>query len=367
MIAAGLSQRLPNPRWRFFAGLLVALCFSVVGAHRGLAQDPQLRFGARVPADVEVIYERGLSWLAEHQMESGDWGGQPASHGRGSNGAAITGMGVMVFLASGEDPNFGKYSQNLRAAVRSMITAQDGATGYLGNSMYHHGFGMLGLSEVYGVLDEDTLWVGTENERRRSIGEALELAVRCAVTAQKNNSWGGWRYSPSDNNSDTSVAGAVLMGLFAARNAGVKVPDECIDKAIEYFRKMTSSQGGVGYSGSSGGSTARKNLQAIASLVYAVGRRKDLKESQAVFRQTAGNIQYSPTSYPFYFRYYMAQALFQGDFAAWDKWNTQTIRQLKAMQSDDGSFPSSYGPAYGTAMSLLALALNYRFLPIYER
>jgi hypothetical protein len=63
----------------------------------------------------------------------------------------------------------------------------------------------------------------------------------------------------------------------------------------------------------------------------------------------------------------MAQALFQGDFAAWDKWNTKTIRQLKPLQNDDGSFASSHGPAYGTSMSLLALALNYRFLPIYER
>jgi hypothetical protein len=355
-------------RWLcVFAGVLAAMCFPVTGANRLLAQDPQLRFGSRVPADVEMIYERGLSWLAEHQTERGDWGGQASSRGRGSSGAAITGMGIMVFLASGEDPNFGKYSQNLRAAVRSIITAQDSVTGYLGNSMYHHGFGMLGLSEVYGVLDEDTLWAGTEVMRRRSIGEALELAVRCAVTAQKNNSWGGWRYSPSENNSDTSVAGAVLMGLFAARNAGVKVPDDCIDKAVDYFRKMTSSQGGVGYSGTRRGAGGSKNLQAIASLVYAIGRRKDLKESQAVFRQTVGNTEYSPNNYPFYFRYYMAQALFQGDFAAWDKWNTKTIRQLKPLQNDDGSFASSHGPAYGTSMSLLALALNYRFLPIYER
>ena len=63
----------------------------------------------------------------------------------------------------------------------------------------------------------------------------------------------------------------------------------------------------------------------------------------------------------------MAQALFQGDFEAWTKWNTKTIRQLKDMQNDDGSFRSSHGPVYGTAMSLLALASNYRFLPIYER
>ena len=40
----------------------------------------------------------------------------------------------------------------------------------------------------------------------------------------------------------------VLVGLLAARNAGIEVPDEAIDKAINYFCKMTSSSGQVGYS-----------------------------------------------------------------------------------------------------------------------
>jgi hypothetical protein len=40
---------------------------------------------------------------------------------------------------------------------------------------------------------------------------------------------------------------------------------------------------------------------------------------------------------------------------------------LKASQRADGSFESQFGNAYGTSMALLALALNYRFLPIYER
>ena len=64
-----------------------------------------------------------------------------------------------------------------------------------------------------------------------------------------------------------------------------------------------------------------------------------------------------------YFRYYMAQALFQGDYDSWQKWNAEKIRELKTLQRDDGSF----GGNYETGMSLLALALNYRFLPIYER
>jgi hypothetical protein len=68
-----------------------------------------------------------------------------------------------------------------------------------------------------------------------------------------------------------------------------------------------------------------------------------------------------------YGRYYEAQALFQGDLEAWQKWNKGLVRQLKATQAADGSFPSQLGTQIGTSMSLLALAVNYRFLPIYER
>lgn len=347
--------------------LSVLTLFVVFAVECCMAQDPQLRFGTNVPPDVEIIYERGLTWLAEQQKQTGNFGDQVASHGYGSGGAGVTGMSLMVFLASGEDPNFGKYSENVRRCVRSLISNQSSSTGYLGDSMYHHGFGMLGLAEVYGVLDEETLWNGGNSNEQRSVGEALELAVRCAVTSQKNNQWGGWRYSPEARDADTSVSGAVMMGLMAARNAGIKVPDECIDKGLAYFKKMTSSRGGVGYSGGVGGLGGSKNLQAIATLVYAIGRRKDFSEYDAVLKQTVGNIEHREGSYPFYFRYYMAQALFQGDFEAWQKWNTKTIRQLKEMQNDDGSFRSGHGPVYGTAMSLLALALNYRFLPIYER
>jgi hypothetical protein len=53
--------------------------------------------------------------------------------------------------------------------------------------------------------------------------------------------------------------------------------------------------------------------------------------------------------------------------AAWEKWNNLLVKQLKAGQAADGSFQSQFGPTIGTSLNLLALALNYRFLPIYER
>ncbi|MCA9061043.1 MAG: squalene--hopene cyclase [Planctomycetaceae bacterium] len=329
------------------------------------AQDPQIRFGSEVPREVEQIYERGLRWLAENQTDKGHW--EQGEYGSsGSNSSGITGMCIMAFLASGEDPNFGPYSDHIRAAVRSLIGNQNSDTGYMGNSMYHHGFAMLGLAEVYGVLDEDRLWeAGGDPDSRRSIAEALELAVRCSITSQESNQWSAWRYSPEATDADTSVSGAVLMGLFAARNAGIKVPDQGIDKALEYFQKMTTSQGEVGYSGIGGGGS--NNLKAICALVLAIGHRKDLAVYDAVLRRTSGNIEMTEYNYPFYNRYYTAQALFQGDFDAWNRWNTKTMRELKDLQNEDGSFTSQHGPAYGTAMSMLALALNYRFLPIYER
>ena len=63
----------------------------------------------------------------------------------------------------------------------------------------------------------------------------------------------------------------------------------------------------------------------------------------------------------------MAQALFHSDLETWQAWNRRTVERLREMQREDGSFTSSHGQVYGTGMSVLALALNYRLLPVYER
>ena len=84
-------------------------------------------------------------------------------------------------------------------------------------------------------------------------------------------------------------------------------------------------------------------------------------------QQLTQRLEQPPDQWPEYTRYYQAQALFQGDIEAWEKWNKLLIRQLKASQQNDGSLQGEYGPAISTSLTLLALALNYRFLPIYER
>lgn len=336
--------------------LILTLCL----CGTSLAQPPNIRVGEVVPRDVREIYDRGLQFLASTQAETGEWAS-------GQTGPGVNGMALMVLLASGEDPNFGLYSNHIRRALRKIISDQNAATGYCGNSMYHHGFAMLSLAEAYGAVDDRNLWTGSE-PNRRSIGQALELAVRAAITSQKKNQFGAWRYSPESTDADTSVSGAVMVGLLAARNAGIEVPDEAIDKAVNYYIKMTSDSGQVAYAGGFGGFDESMARISIATLVYSVARRKDLPQFKATVKYLTQRLENSGNDhYAEYTRYYQSQALFQGDVEAWEKWNKQLVRQLKTTQLPDGSVPGQFGPAVGTSLSMLALALNYRFLPIYER
>ena len=116
-----------------------------------------------------------------------------------------------------------------------------------------------------------------------------------------------------------------------------------------------------------------KSLQRLLACTLdhflAIARRKELPEYKATLQYLSDRIQGGSAGHGGveYQNYYQAQALFQGDLEAWEKWNKNLIRQLKSSQLPDGGFPGSHGVSVSTTLSLLALAVNYRLLPIYER
>ena len=338
--------------------LQLVVAVGIHGTFSAEAQNASIRLGNEIPPEVDTIYERGLGFLSANQADDGSWRSR-SEHG-------ITGLCLMAFLASGEDPNFGRYRLNVKRAVRSIILGQE-TTGFIPTSMYHHGFAMLALAEAYGAMDEATLWEARDTDRKKTIVEALEDAVNLAVDSQAKNRSGGWRYSPTSTDADTSVTGSVLMGLLGCRNAGIHVPDETIENALAYMQQNTAASGFVAYSGGIGGGGNSVARSSVAALVYAVGHKREWEEYANALEHIASKLDHKETSHTHYFYYYMAQALYQGDPVAWEQWNRKTSRMLADQQSPEGSFSGSYGEAYGTAMSLLSLALNYRFLPIYER
>jgi hypothetical protein len=326
--------------------LKALLAITLLAAIPATAQSLPRRQDDPIPPQVESMYTKGLRYLAESQGENGAW-----QDGTGSE-PGVVGLCVMAFLAHGEDPNHGQYAKNIKRGLDYIISRQQGSNGYIGSSMYNHGFATLALAESYGMVRDERL------------AKALKDAVDLILNAQKRNPRGAWRYSPESPDADTTVTGCQLVALYAARNAGIPVPDEAFKKGLAYMAKCRALDGGYGYTSSGSG---KPTLTAIGSLTLSLAKAKDSKGFKASLDYLRNNLNYRDKYYPYYFEYYMSQALFHASDETWQEWNSRNIRYLSVLQQRDGSWPGDKGQAFSTAGALLSLALNYRFLPIYEK
>src|SRR5262249_36916106 len=160
------------------------------------------------------------------------------------------------------------YSQAIQRGLDFILKKMNKQTGYIGNSMYNHGFATLALAESYGMVGDPRL------------GPALEQAVRLIVNTQSKNPFGAWRYSPESTDADTTVSGAQLVSLFAARNAGIAVPEEAIQKGLKFFLSCQTPEGGFGYTSATAPNGARS---AIGCLVLALAKEKKSKAFERAF------------------------------------------------------------------------------------
>jgi hypothetical protein len=298
-----------------------------------------------VAMDVDKMYVRGMQSLARTQKTEGNWADEPA------NGEpAVTSLAVVSLLAHGDDPNFGPYSTTIHRGLEYVLKHMDPVTGMIGTSMYNHGFSTLALAESYGAVDEPRL------------GPALQKAVRLIVSAQSENNLHAWRYSPDAKDADTTVSGAQMVALFAARNAGMPVPEHVIQNGLNFFLSCQTPDGGFGYISPIAPNATRT---AIGCVVLALAKEKNSTAFKSAFNFL--KTSRPDANYPQYFLYYAAQAYFHGSPAAWQTWNRDNIASLRTTQTSEGNWDGQLGPTFATAGSLLSLALNYRYLPIYER
>ena len=331
------------------AALPLAAQTPVPAANADAIKDFQVYRGTQVTPEVERIYEKGLRYLMRAQNDDGSFPGQYGTE------PGVVGFALMALLSHGDDPNHGPYAKAVKKCLEFLLKNQ-GENGYIGSSMYNHGFATLGLAEAYGSLQDERL------------GPALKKAVELILSSQDKNQFKAWRYSPEATDADSTVSGACFVALIAARNAGLKVPEKNIEGALKFMADCQSpTDGSIGYmprSGSHGGATT-----AIGVAMYAYARKKDsptyvkaLKKMKLDAEEGGGS-----GSYPFYLEYYAAQAFFQSDLKGWQDWNDRQVQRLTESQNEDGSWDAGLGPGTSTALGLLSIALNYRYLPIYER
>ena len=328
-------------RWTSLCSLAVLLMISSSLP----AQELYTSSSGVLPAEVDRVYVKGLQSLVRTQKPEGNWPDQPYG-----NEPAVVGLAVVSMLAHGDDPNSGPYSTAIRRGLDFILKRMDPQKGYIGTSMYNHGFATLALAEAYGAVDDPRL------------GPALQQAVRLIVNSQERNPAHAWRYSPESSDADTTVSGAQMVALLAARNAGIAVPETAIQNGLKFFISCQTADGGIGYTSAMAPNGTRS---AIACVVFALAKEKTSPSFKAAFEF----LKKAPpeTQYAHYFLYYAAQAYFHASPEAWQNWNRENIKSLRLSQAPEGNWEGQFGPTFSTAGSLLSLALNYRYLPIYER
>ena len=301
---------------------------------------------ADVQRQVDVMFIKGLEFLRKHQQPAGNFAGAQRDH-YGSQ-PAVVGLAVLAFLAYEDDPKAGVYAGNIKRGLDFILKQQNRRTGYIGTSMYNHGFATLALAKAHGVVPDP----------KKSVGKALELAVQCILRAQSIKKGGiyqgGWRYSPTSSDSDTCVTGANLPALIAAREAGLMVPDKSIHDAIRYIRSCQSADGGIGYASASGSNVQRS---AIGALMFCLAKKKEDRSYKKIMDYLKSKPADGGAShYYHYYLYYASQVYCNGDFKDWKKWDTRNVQALKESVQTDGSWQSNFGPTFATTTSLLSMA-----------
>jgi hypothetical protein len=193
----------------------------------------------------------------------------------------------------------------------------------------------------------------------------LKAAVGVIINAQ--NDEGGWRYQPYSRDADISVTVMQILALRGAQHAGMKVPAETIQRAVVYVKRCADPGGGfvyqIGHSQPGYGRTGA----GVTSLE--VCGEYECDEVRRGLEYLVANIDYKPKMENYaYATYYAAQAVYQAkDQRRWQQWFPQCREQILSQQEPDGKWSSDVGAAYGTSMMVLALAIPYRYLPIYQR
>ena len=312
------------------------------------------------PALDEAV-SAGIVYLAQTQQPDGAW-----ESGRYGKNVAITSLACLALMSDGHMPGRGELGDVVDRGVDFILSTSKESgliTSEANNGpMYGHGFATLFLGEVYGMTP------GGDNSRADRVHEALVKAVR--LIEQTQNEEGGWRYNPVPYDADVSVTICQIMALRSARNAGVEVNAQVIDRAVEYVRLCQNPDGGFKYQLGSGNSAWPRTAAGVASLFYAGIYEDDAIDNGLEYlNKNALPGSTSPSrSHYFYGQYYAVQAMYLAGGESWEIWWPAVRAELIAAQNDDGSWDDrSVGPPYGTAMALIVLQMPKRYLPIFQK
>jgi hypothetical protein len=328
----------------------------------------------------DVAIRRAVDYLVSQQ----DKDGAIQTRYQWANRTAMTGLSIMAMAAVGHQPADDSAQGRCMKKALAFVLRPDhqDVDGYFGNAdgsrMYGHGIITLMLAELLGM--------GADGTQDKLITErckaAITLILRSQNIAKNATDDGGWRYTPDSYDSDLSASVWQVSALRAAKNAGIEVPKASIDRAVEYIKrcyysprdasgKPTDLKSGCAY-GVNGRAPVYSTVAAGLLSMQMCGNYEGLEVTAST--EWLMDVKPDPDGLWFYYgTYYYAQGMYQrgGKFAEAAKKKVEEA--LLPSQNPDGSWAARHhreadaGNVYCTSLGILALAVKYHYLPIYQR
>lgn len=348
----------------------ILLLWSLVGifSYNILAQEGMIV--GMTPKSQQAI-QKGIKFLISQQdQEEGFWRADVGFklmtdyyvESENKPHVGITAMACMALMANGNIPGQGPYGGNIRKAIRFIISCQEqdkstSSYGFItkhGTRMYSHAFATLCLAEAYGMTHD------------LEIRPVLKNAVKLIITSQ--NEQGAWRYVPGAKDADMSITVCQVQALRAARNVGIHVPKQTIDRAVDYVRRSAASYGGFHYQVMEDTRTSFALTAAGLTSMYSAGEYDNLP-LRPHLQYLLNRRDYPDSNHYFYYygHYYAIQAMYMAGGEYWNSWYPHIRDELIECQEHDGSWKDNVGKIYSTAVSLVILQMPNHYLPILQR
>lgn len=367
------GDRIPGST-RPWPGALLAVWMAVIGFTTTPAQ---------VNEDREVIraVHKGLEYLRRTQADTGAWlsdvgfklneryqvtRSATRQKIKGGGHVGVSSLAVLAFLAGGHVPGRGPYGEVIETGVQFILACVNPEDGYItrsGTRMYSHAFATLCLAEIYGMTHQANL--------REKLQDAVDLIVK------SQNRTGSWRYLPFAKDSDMSITVCQVQALRAARNVGLRVPRNTIDRAIQYIKDSAihegPEKGAFKYQAKTITRSSFPLTAAGITALYGAGVYDD-EDIERGLNYLVRNHDYLGDHYRnhyfyYYGHYYAVQAMFIAGGRFWEEYYPKIRRELLERQESAGSWCNDTGPgrAFGTAVACLVLQIPQRYLPIFQK
>jgi len=341
--------------------------------------------------DIDAAIERGLQFFTKTQDSDGGWpvAIMPTNSLQGETGEykwgrlGVSSLVTLAFLGDGncwvrstrEEKLY--YADTVQKAVRYLVTVQDPETGRFGSTdklfMYNHAMATLAVTEAAALSGD------------RELLERATKAVDYLVKTQTGD--GGWEYFGKKDSdlADISISSWPLQALHAARDAGIKVPDDTFARALAFYRKSSKGERAIYRLNKDDGFYLPSRNGMVLMMRELCGDNTSLPDVAAMRTKLSYDfpkvkpgwgVGWNPRSkdaserakFNPYELYFCTYAMFFGGGKEWLEWNTHMTRAMLDMQDGDGCwrandvFSQQGGTWYSTAMSILTLQVHHRLL-----